>query len=272
MEVEEKISLCMIVRNEEKYLAECLESVGPIVNEMVIVDTGSTDNTPAIAQRFGARVHYFEWQDDFAMARNKAMSLASGPCILVMDADEVISARDLPRIRFLVKNSKAHGFRFILRNYEKNSRLANMVLNTGEYPEEKGFLGYLPASLIRLFRKADDIYFSGRLHEVLDDSFSRCGKCVEETGIPIHHFGAGRDPEHQLEKVELYRRLAEKKLANMRPAPKRSTRQHRYVSNREIIMPPSSTHKGRSIWIQIILRRDLISLVHSKAWAISPRQ
>ena len=212
MGVEEKISLCMIVRNEEQYLAQCLQSVRPIVNEMVIVDTGSTDNTPAIAQRFGAGVHFFEWQDDFAMARNKAISLAADPWILVMDADEVISARDLPRIRFLVKQPKAHGFRFILRNYEKSARLANMVLNTGEYREEKGFPGYLPASLIRLFRKADDIYFSGRLHEVLDDAFLRCGKCVEETGIPIHHFGAGRDPENQLKKAELYRRLVEKKV------------------------------------------------------------
>lgn len=85
-----EISLCMIVRDEEATLARCLESVGSAVEEIVIVDTGSTDATKDIARRFTDRVVDFAWQDDFALARNFAFSLATKDFILWLDADDVL--------------------------------------------------------------------------------------------------------------------------------------------------------------------------------------
>ena len=82
------ISLCMIVKNEERCLARCLESVKDFVHEIIIVDTGSTDKTVEIAREFTDSVYYFEWTDDFAEARNFALQYATSDYILQLDADE----------------------------------------------------------------------------------------------------------------------------------------------------------------------------------------
>lgn len=83
-----KLSLCMIVKNEKENLPRCLASVKPYVEEIIVVDTGSEDGTPEMAAEYGAKVKYFEWCDDFAAARNYAISQASGDWILMLDADE----------------------------------------------------------------------------------------------------------------------------------------------------------------------------------------
>ena len=88
------LSLCMIVKDEEDCLARCLLSATPVVDETVIVDTGSTDRTKEIAKAFGAKVYDFEWTDDFSEARNLSLSKATGEWILVLDADETISPLD----------------------------------------------------------------------------------------------------------------------------------------------------------------------------------
>ncbi|HHV62433.1 MAG TPA: glycosyltransferase [Firmicutes bacterium] len=85
------LSLCMIVKNEERFLARCLDSVKDVVDEMIIVDTGSTDRTVEIAKSYGAKVYFHEWKNDFAEARNASLEKATGDWILVMDADEVLA-------------------------------------------------------------------------------------------------------------------------------------------------------------------------------------
>src|SRR5215469_8478565 len=82
------ISLCMIVRNEERFLADALESVRGVVDEINIVDTGSTDSTVEIATRYGANVVHRTWCNDFSWARNEALAMATRRWILVLDADE----------------------------------------------------------------------------------------------------------------------------------------------------------------------------------------
>ena len=88
------LTLAMIVRDEAEVLGRCLESVRGVMDETVVVDTGSTDDTIAIAERFGCRVEHFAWIDDFAAARNHAFALATSPYILWLDADDVVTAEN----------------------------------------------------------------------------------------------------------------------------------------------------------------------------------
>ncbi|WP_346937000.1 glycosyltransferase family 2 protein [Clostridium sp.] len=85
-----KISLAMIAKNEEEVLTECINSVKDIVDEVVLVDTGSEDNTMSIAEEMGVKLYGFKWQDDFSLARNFAAEKCSGDWILVLDADEIV--------------------------------------------------------------------------------------------------------------------------------------------------------------------------------------
>lgn len=95
------ISLCMIVKNEERFLPECLRSVEGIVDEICIVDTGSTDRTVEIAHEFGAKVEHREWRNDFSWAKNEALAMATRRWTLVLDADEEIVAETRPLLRAL---------------------------------------------------------------------------------------------------------------------------------------------------------------------------
>ena len=88
------VSLCMIVKNEEDVLARCLESAADLVEEIVIVDTGSTDSTREIAARFTGQVYDFPWRDDFAAARNESFARASMDYCLWLDADDVLLEAD----------------------------------------------------------------------------------------------------------------------------------------------------------------------------------
>src|SRR5580658_3270077 len=93
------VSLCMIVRNESAHLAEALTSAQGLVNEVVIVDTGSTDNTRRIALDHGARVYDFPWCDDFAAARNECIRHASSEWIFWLDADDHLPEGSRPRLQ-----------------------------------------------------------------------------------------------------------------------------------------------------------------------------
>jgi glycosyltransferase involved in cell wall biosynthesis len=99
----EGLSLCMIVKNEERFLGECLRSVAGVVDEICIVDTGSTDRTVEIAAEFGAKIEHHLWRDDFAWAKNKALAMATHRWVLVLDADEEIAPESLALLRSLRK-------------------------------------------------------------------------------------------------------------------------------------------------------------------------
>src|SRR3989338_6646287 len=98
------ISLCMIAKNEEKHIEECLNSVKDIVDEIIIVDTGRTDKTKQIGKKFNAKIFDFKWVDDFSAARNKSLKHATKDWILVLDADEVVESIDLNKIKELTKD------------------------------------------------------------------------------------------------------------------------------------------------------------------------
>ncbi|SDZ17843.1 glycosyltransferase family 2 protein [Thermoactinomyces sp. DSM 45892] len=99
-----KISLCMIVKNEEKNLANCLASVKDVVDEIVIVDTGSTDRTKEIARKWTDRVYDFEWIDDFSAARNESFRYATKDYIFWLDADDILESTEIEKFKHLKKS------------------------------------------------------------------------------------------------------------------------------------------------------------------------
>ena len=96
---EPTLSACMIVKNEEKLLPQCLESIKDAVDEIILVDTGSTDKTVKIAEKYGARVFHHPWRGDFSEARNYSLQQATCDWILVVDADEKLEREDVPALR-----------------------------------------------------------------------------------------------------------------------------------------------------------------------------
>ncbi len=144
------LSLAMIVKNEAARLPRCLSSVKNVVDELVIVDTGSSDDTVAIAQSFGATVYPWTWTDDFAAARNYGLAQTHGDWILVLDADETLIADSVPDLEYWMAQPNC---------------LAVTLLR-----EEVG-AAQSPYSLVsRLFRRRPDIYFERPFHELIDDS------------------------------------------------------------------------------------------------------
>src|SRR5919202_1924833 len=139
------LSLCMIVKNERHNLSRCLTSAQPYVNEIIVVDTGSEDGSPEIALQYGAKVSYFEWCDDFAAARNYAISQASGDWILMPDADEEI-----------IVDSE---------NFLEQLTLQPDVLAYSIALTEANDQSLTPAYLIRLLRNVPDIQYIGCFHE-----------------------------------------------------------------------------------------------------------
>ena len=220
------LSLCMIVRNEEKYLSNCLNSVKDLVDEIVIVDTGSTDKTKEIAGKFTKKIFNFAWCDDFAKARNESLKHATGDWVLVLDADETISEEDLLKIREITNRKDVVGSVLIQRNYIKNLKDVELgqiggmnVFEAGhsekgfvrseedKYVESKGLAGWFATPIVRLFKRQPSATFSGVVHE--DVTLSLKGD-IMTTNIPIHHYGK-LDVDGWKEKWSLYEKLGEKK-------------------------------------------------------------
>ena len=116
------LTVSMIVRDAETFLAACLESVQALSPEIVIADTGSADRSIAIAEGFGARVIRIPWNNDFAEARNRALAEAHGEWILSLDADEQLDATAGASLPALLQNNNASGYQVPIRNYVTNTR------------------------------------------------------------------------------------------------------------------------------------------------------
>jgi glycosyltransferase involved in cell wall biosynthesis/Tfp pilus assembly protein PilF len=207
------LSLCMIVKDEENCLARCLLSAMPVVGEMVIVDTGSTDRTKEIAKTFGARVYDFEWTGDFSEARNLSLSEATGNWILVLDADETISPLDYDRLTKIVKGNTDHpaAYSIITRNYVRPTYIIGWTCNDGQYAEEEAGTGWYPSPKVRLFTNDNRIRFENPVHEIVEHSLKRHGIKIRKCDIPVHHYGQ-LDTDHYDAKSEAYYLLGKKKL------------------------------------------------------------
>lgn len=193
------LSFCMIVKNEEQNLPQCLQSVKGVVDEMVVLDTGSTDRSAEIAKEWGAQVYYFDWCDDFAAARNTALKYVTGDWILVLDADERLVPAIVPQIRQAIT--------------QEDCLVVNLVR------QEIG-ASQSPYSLIsRLFRNHPKIRFDRPYHALVDDSVSQILKqeCRWKIGalsdVAILHEGYQADAIARRNKQQIAKQAMERYLA-----------------------------------------------------------
>jgi GT2 family glycosyltransferase/Flp pilus assembly protein TadD len=207
------VSLCMIMKNEQEHLARCLKSLKPVVDEIIITDTGSSDNSIKIAELFGAKLYSFPWNGDFSAARNVSLEHAGGNWILVMDADEVLSERDYRRFRDLVTKSPPQGaaYDIVTRNYMFNINLEKWRPNDGMYPRDEAGAGWTPSNKVRLFPNLTGVRFENPVHEMVDLSIASRRIPILQTDIPVHHYGY-LDKARQQRKGEEYYLLGRKKL------------------------------------------------------------
>jgi GT2 family glycosyltransferase/tetratricopeptide (TPR) repeat protein len=204
-----RLSLCMIVRDSGKTLPACLESIRPWVDEMVIVDTGSVDETPRIVESFGGRLFSFPWCDDFSAARNESIRLARGEWIFWMDSDDTIPLKCARMLR-----------RLIDRAVDPNLMGYFMRVHCPAYGTDgEGDFDYEYVDHVKLFRNRPDLRFDGRIHEQILGAIRAAGGEVARTNLYVVHSGSDQSPEAQQKKVERDLRLLYLEAAERREHP-----------------------------------------------------
>jgi glycosyltransferase involved in cell wall biosynthesis len=193
-----RVSLCMIARDEERFLPECLKLATDAGDEIVVVDTGSKDRTVAIAESFGAKVIHSPWADDFSAPRNVGLQAATGDWILVLDADEFLQPGACARIRELVQDPAALGYHL---------RFVN-VFGDGKT---------LGVMMVRLFRNLPGIAYENVIHEQVTPSLQRLGTplglVLGSADVEVEHHGYAAAVMDSRGKNERNERLFCKQLA-----------------------------------------------------------
>lgn len=189
------LTLCMIVRDEGPRLAACLASVRGLADEIVVVDTGSRDDTAALARRLGARVVDFPWCDDFSAARNAGLAAATGRWILVLDADESVPPAAHEPLRALVSGPTGRAYNLVQRS----------TLPGGS--------ATVAVHIARLFPRHPAVRFERPIHEQVNTSLERAGIQIIDTDIEFDHSGYA-DPAAMSGKRERNRAIIAAALAH----------------------------------------------------------
>jgi glycosyltransferase involved in cell wall biosynthesis/predicted Zn-dependent protease len=189
-----RVSLCLIVRNEEGTLERCLRSAADLVDETVVVDTGSADGTREVARRCGAKVFDFAWVDSFAAARNESIRRAGGDWIFWLDADEWLGEDNRRRLRELFARLRDENAAYVMRQ-QSLARDANGSA--------------MAVDQVRLFRNHPDLRWQYRVHEQILLAIRRAGHEVRWTDVAITH-GGYQDAALSQRKLERNVRLLER--------------------------------------------------------------
>jgi tetratricopeptide (TPR) repeat protein len=210
------ISLCMIVKNESAGLGACLHAVGALVDEIVVVDTGSEDRSRDIARIFGARTYSYAWDNDFSAARNIALNQAGCEWILVLDADEMIGAQDQSVLRRLLASHRGQPVAFSIetRNYTTLANTLGWQANAGAYPQQEAGLGWYPSRKVRIFPRSKSIHFCYPVHELVEPSLRAAGISIAHCPVPVHHYGHLNEARRR-EKSQAYFSLGYAKLEQL---------------------------------------------------------
>lgn len=193
-----KITACYIVKNEAENLVKSIKSLKKQVNEIVVVDTGSTDNTIVVARKLGAKVYSFPWQDDFSKARNFALSKAKGDWLVLLDADEYFTANTAGNIRQIIHQAQ-----------QADALLIQMVNYDVDKAEVQDYFYQL-----RIVRNQQGLHYEGKIHEELKLSE---GKSMKFLRIPpemleIYHTGYASSVSRQ--KLERNLKLLQQAVDN----------------------------------------------------------
>jgi tetratricopeptide (TPR) repeat protein len=213
------LALSMIVRDAATLLPDCLSSVRDLVDEMLIADTGSTDDTIAIAREFGAQVFCVPWANDFAAARNLSLAQTKSDWILSLDADEHLDSDAARQIPSLLKKQNIAGYQVTIRNYvlSLNDRLWDRPAkpNDSRLPTAQQYPAYVEHQNVRLFRNDPEIRFVGRVHESVGPDILRHRRKLGNATFLIHHFGLAASQETRATKNFFYRELGRQKILEM---------------------------------------------------------
>lgn len=168
-----RLSLCMIVKNEEENLPRCLEPLRAVLDECIVVDTGSTDRTKEVAAGLGAKVFDFPWRDDFSAARNESLRRATADYLLWLDADDRVDPAEvckLAQLKKMLPPRKNRAFYLVVKN---------------QSPVD----GETPFYQMRIFPRLPGVFFEGRVHEQIFHRLPRLGIQLVQTEITIRHTG-----------------------------------------------------------------------------------
>lgn len=186
------LTLCMVVKDEEINLFAFLYKWHTFFDDIVIVDTGSSDHTLQIADLFGARVFPFKWRDSFAQARNFAKSKCATSWIFTPDPDEEFNLNDIP-ILFKMLEANVHAWLFQITNFQPD--------NTIFYSDN-----------VRLLRNIPEVYWTHRVHENITEATHKHSLIVQPAPFKIKHYGYLKSPQHHDRKVKDYGRMIRKEL------------------------------------------------------------
>jgi len=165
------LTVSMIVKNEERFLPECLASIKNVADDIIVVDTGSTDRTVEIAKSFGARVIEIEWPNDFAKARNVGLDAVKTPWVLILDADEELVRDDLSKLQRAMEQPLADGY---------NLRIVSVMDRAEDISE---------SYVTRLIRSHPKVRFSGAVHEQLYPAMTALGMSIQPLDVRLLHKG-----------------------------------------------------------------------------------
>ena len=205
------LSLCMIVKNEEKNIRSFLTKTIPFVDEINIVDTGSTDNTIEIIREIYPDVNLreIEWGDNFSYARNISLDMANCEWVISLDVDEEIDKKDFLHIRRVLENCDVSGIVLLQRSYISSPETVDFITNNTSYEQGKDFAGYIDVPFLRLFKNRSDFRYEGVVHELMDYALKDEKKL--RLKIPIHHFGMV-SKDDKFRKNNFYLKLLEKEI------------------------------------------------------------
>lgn len=189
------LSACMIAKNEELTLERCLKSLQGVADEVILVDTGSTDRTIEIARDHGVNVFHFDWVNDFSAARNESLKHAQGDWILVIDADEYLDARQGAEFRHFLQDTDAEGVFVTQRNYLGSLQQISSIM---------------PIRVMRVFRRGH--FYTGAIHEQIADSVTRTGRPMSSFPLNLHHVGYTNEFVAKKDKTERNTELIEAEL------------------------------------------------------------
>jgi hypothetical protein len=211
------VELSMIVKDGGADLARCLTSAAPFVDRMVVGDTGSEDDSRAIARALGAEVIEVPWERDFSKARNRVLDAGQCEWILVLDADEMLDPVSGENIRSLIREQHIYFCHHVKWNYVTQSiaRIGYQSARKNRFrlEESRPYPAFVPTPTVRLFRNHPGIRYRGCVHETVVKSAARLRLASAKADIVVHHFGFVRDSEAERSaKNDLYHALGEAKL------------------------------------------------------------